>query len=229
MNIVTPGADILTGWSESHLRLLADGQLIHAQMHAAWQQLLQAAAADGITITIVSAYRSFKRQAAIWQAKCDGLRPVYNLQQQPVSVGSLEGLAKLEAILLYSALPGASRHHWGTELDVYDASAVTSDYRPQLLQSEYQQAGPFYKLHQWLESEAAKFGFFRPYQHYRGGVAAEPWHLSYAPIAKPYMKALTLQTLHQCLLQHPVAEQQAVLANLAQLYQTYVINISEDS
>ncbi|MDX1538649.1 M15 family metallopeptidase [Arsukibacterium sp.] len=229
MKIQSPSTDILTGCSDSHLSTLADGQLIHHQMQSAWQQLQQAAAADGIVITIVSAFRSFQRQAAIWQAKCNGLRPVYNLQQQQVAVASLNGMAKLEAILLYSALPGASRHHWGTELDVYDAAAVTSDYRPQLLQSEYQQTGPFYKLNQWLETEAARFGFFRPYKHYRGGVAAEPWHLSYAPVAKPYMQALTLPTLHQCLAQHPVAEQQSVLANLAQLYQTYVINICEDS
>ncbi|MBV2131014.1 M15 family metallopeptidase [Arsukibacterium indicum] len=222
-------AEILTGCSEEHLSALANGQLIHQQMQPAWQKLQQAAAADGITIAIASAFRSFQRQAAIWQAKCEGTRPVYNLQQQQVEISKLSGLKKLEAIMLFSALPGASRHHWGTELDIYDAAAVTSDYRPQLLQSEYSESGPFNRLNQWLETEAAKFGFFRPYKKYRGGVAPEPWHLSYAPIAKPYQKALTMQTLQNCLGQHPIAEQQAVLANLAQLYQTYVINICEDN
>ncbi|SNY50677.1 LD-carboxypeptidase LdcB, LAS superfamily [Arsukibacterium tuosuense] len=228
MNIVASTADILTGRSQSHLTELADGHLIHRQMCSAWLKLQQAAALDGMEIKIVSAFRSFQRQATIWQAKCDGLRPVYNLAQQQVDITALTGLAKLDAILLYSALPGASRHHWGTELDVYDASAVAENYQPQLLQTEYQDTGPFTKLNQWLRTEASKFGFFRPYNQYQGGVAAEPWHLSYAPLANPYLQALTLDTLKCCLQQHPVAEQQCVLANLAQLYQTYVINICED-
>lgn len=229
MTVTLPSADMLTGCSQAHLTTLADGHLIHSEMQKAWQLLQQAAAADGIEIKIVSAFRSFQRQAAIWQAKCDGLRPVYNLAQQQVTITTLSGLAKLEAILLYSALPGASRHHWGTELDVYDGAAVAENYQPQLLQTEYQDDGPFVKLDHWLSTEAGKFGFFRPYKKYRGGVAAEPWHLSYAPIAKPYLQAFTLDTLRYCLQRHPVAEQESVLANLAQLYQTYVINICEDT
>ncbi|WP_301003662.1 M15 family metallopeptidase [Arsukibacterium sp.] len=227
--MTTPAAEMLTGWSQDHLITLAGGHLIHCKMQMAWQQLQQAAAADDIELKIVSAFRSFQRQAAIWQAKCEGSRPVYNLAQQQVPISSLSGLAKLEAIMLYSAIPGASRHHWGTELDIYDAAAVPKNYQPQLIPNEYQDAGPFAKLSQWLNSEASKYGFFRPYQFYRGGVAAEPWHLSYAPIANSCMRALSLDTLHQCLLQHPIAEQQTVLANLKQLYQCYVINICEDT
>lgn len=229
MKITPPTADILTGCTESHLIALATGQLIHHQMQTAWQHLQQAAAVEGIALSIVSAFRSFQRQATIWQGKCEGLRPVYDIQQQQVAISELSGLAKLEAILLYSALPGASRHHWGTELDVYDAKAVTADYRPQLLQSEYQHSGPFYKLNRWLDANAAAFGFFRPYKNYRGGVAAEPWHLSYAPIATPYLQAFTLDTLQRCLTQHPIAEQDAVLANLAHLYKTYVTNICKEN
>ena len=32
--------------------------------------------------------------------------------------------ALIETILLWSALPGGSRHHWGTDVDVFDAAAV---------------------------------------------------------------------------------------------------------
>ncbi|MAD76833.1 MAG: D-alanyl-D-alanine carboxypeptidase [Rheinheimera sp.] len=229
MNIQQPSSAILTGCTEAHLVALEDGALIHNQMQNAWHNLCQAAATDGIEIRIVSAFRGFRRQAAIWQAKCDGLRPTYDLQQQQVAVTRLNGLAKLQAILLYSALPGASRHHWGTELDIYDAGAVASDYQPRLLPSEYEAQGPFTKLNQWLSTEAVKFGFFRPYRQYRGGVAAEPWHLSYAPIAKPYLQEFNIATLTSCLQQHPIAEQHCVLANLPQLYQTYVTNICEES
>lgn len=229
MNTSIPSAEILTGCTDSHVVTLADGMAVHQQMHTAWQDLCQAAAADGIAIKIVSAFRSFQRQNAIWQAKCAGLRPVYDLTQRQIPITSLYGLAKLEAILLYSALPGASRHHWGTELDIYDAAAVAADYQPQLQQSEYQAGGPFARLNLWLSREAGKFGFFRPYQQYQGGVAAEPWHLSYAPIAKRYLQAFSLATLSQCLQQHPIAEQESVLANLPYLYQTYIINICEST
>lgn len=228
MNRLLPNPGVLTGCTESHLVTLAEGISIHCEMLTAWQRLQQAAAEQGINIKIVSGFRSFQRQAAIWQAKCEGLRPVYDLAQQQIPITTLTGLAKLEAILLYSALPGASRHHWGTELDIYDAAAVATDYRPQLLQSEYQTGGPFANLNHWLRTEASQFGFFRPYLHYRGGVATEPWHLSYAPLAKPYLQAFTLATLSQCLQQHPIAEQKCVLANLPYLYQTYITNICED-
>ncbi|CAM5189250.1 M15 family metallopeptidase [Alishewanella longhuensis] len=93
--------------------------------------------------------------------------------------------------MLYSALPGASRHHWGTELDIYDAAAVPADYQPQLLPAEYASGGPFYKLAWWLECHAAEYGFFLPYKRYQGGVAAEPWHISYQPLAKPYQAAFS--------------------------------------
>lgn len=229
MKTVVPSPDILTGCTELHLVTLADGNAIHCQMLAAWQQLKQAAASSGIDIQIASAFRGFQRQAAIWQAKCDGLRPVYNLAQQQVPVTTLNGLAKLQAVMLYSALPGASRHHWGSELDIYDAAAVSPDYKPQLQPSEYQQNGPFAKLNLWLETEAGKYGFFRPYQYYQNGVAAEPWHLSYAPVATPYLQAFNLATLRQCLLQNPIAEQESVLEHLSQLYRQYVINICQDN
>tara|TARA_R110002126_G_scaffold200330_1_gene347945 strand:+ start:5709 stop:6401 length:693 start_codon:yes stop_codon:yes gene_type:complete len=229
MSTVIPDTDILTGCTESHLIVLADGHAIHRQMKSAWQAMQQAAAKSGIDIRILSAFRSFQRQAAIWQQKCNGTRPVYDLAQQPVAITQLAGLAKLQAIMLYSALPGASRHHWGTDIDVYDAAAVPTDYQPQLLAAEYQSEGPFARLDRWLSTEAIKYGFFRPYQRYQGGVAAEPWHLSYTPIARPYMQALSVQALQHCLTQHPVAEQQSVLANLPYLYQTYVINCCEET
>ncbi|KKO46171.1 D-alanyl-D-alanine carboxypeptidase [Arsukibacterium ikkense] len=227
MKIAIPDADILTGCSDMHLVTLADGMAIHHQMQTAWHALLKAAAAEGIDIKIASAFRGFQRQAAIWQAKCSGLRPVYDLTQQQVAVTNLTGLAKLQAIMLYSALPGASRHHWGTEVDVYDGATVADDYQPQLIPGEYQADGPFARLNHWLGTEASRFGFFRPYQHYRGGVAAEPWHLSYAPVATTYQQAFTLSILRQCLLQNPIAEQDAVLANLPQLYRDYIINICQ--
>ncbi|MFV0278041.1 MAG: M15 family metallopeptidase, partial [Parahaliea sp.] len=82
--------------------------------------------------------------------------------------------------------PGTSRHHWGTDLDVFDAAAVSRDYALQLTPAEAAPGGPFHALHGWLDTRmaaGASHGFYRPYDRERGGVAPERWHRSYAPLS----------------------------------------------
>jgi LAS superfamily LD-carboxypeptidase LdcB len=220
-------SDILTGLTELHLLTRDDGVMLHRQVQQPFTDLCQAAKADGVEIRIVSAFRSFSRQAAIWQAKLTGQRPVYNQTGKLIDITQLSGSARLDAVLLYSALPGASRHHWGTEFDLFDIGAVDADYKPQLQPEEYGTDGPFYKLKQWLTEHAATYGFFFPYAVYQGGVAAEPWHISYQPLASRYLAAFNVDMLRQCLLQHPIAEQQLVLTHLAEIVEQYVYNISQ--
>jgi len=43
----------------------------------------------------------------------------------------------VRAILHWSALPGASRHHWGTEIDVIDRAALADGRKAQLIPAEY--------------------------------------------------------------------------------------------
>ncbi|SPY94009.1 D-alanyl-D-alanine carboxypeptidase [Proteus mirabilis] len=61
--------------------------------------------------------RSFERQLAIWNGKFEGTRPVLDAESQPIDIQTLSEGQRCEAILKWSALPGASRHHWGTEID----------------------------------------------------------------------------------------------------------------
>lgn len=218
-------ADILTGLSEQHLLTRDDGFKVHQDAASPFAALCSAAKASGIEIKIVSSFRSYQRQAAIWQAKLTGKKAVFDLHGNTVDISALSGKARLDAVLLYSALPGASRHHWGTELDLYDAAAVPDDYQPQLIQAEYNPDGPFYRLQQWLTQHAAEFGFFLPYQQYQGGVAAEPWHLSYQAVAEQYLASFTSAQLRQCIERHPLAEQQLVLAHLDAIFRQYVLNI----
>lgn len=218
---------LLTGLDGTMMQALDEHHLLHPKVLPAFQALSAAMAKEGIELRVASAWRSFERQAKIWQAKSDGLRPVYNSAQEMIDISTLQGLAKLEAIMLYSALPGASRHHWGTELDVYDAAAVPPHYQLQLQSAEYAAGGPFNKLALWLTQHAADFGFFLPYRTYQGGVAAEPWHISYRPLASQYQAAYTLEMLRQTLNQHAIAEQQSVLQHLPTLFQRYITNICE--
>ncbi len=222
-------ASQLTGQDPSHLIALSDGNRLHPAAAKAWQQLCQLAAQDGIELAMVSGYRSYQRQALIWQQKFQGTRPVLDAEQRPVAMEQLSGWPKLEAILRFSALPGASRHHWGTELDVMDKAALPPGYQLKLTADEYQAGGVFARLGSWLQQHAAKAGFFLPYQSYRGGVAAEPWHISFKPLSEPCLSAFTPQMLRHALEQEPILGQELVLAQLPRIWSDYVQNICEAS
>jgi LAS superfamily LD-carboxypeptidase LdcB len=117
---------------------------------------------------------------------------------QPLDIHTLTQEQLMWAILRWSALPGASRHHWGTDIDVFDAAAVDKDYPLQLVPAEYCGGGPFSAFTDWLTERIASnraYGFFRPYATDCGGVAPEPWHLSYAPVAQQYAALQTPENL----------------------------------
>jgi len=217
---------LLTGRESPDLVEIGALQL-ERQTAAAFAQMQYAAAQDGFDLQLVSGYRSFERQAAIWRAKLSGLRPVFAASQQKIDLSTLQGFAKLEAVLLYSALPGASRHHWGTDFDLYDAAAVDHDYQVQLLEHEYQADGPFAPLSAWLTVHAMEFGFFLPYRQYRGGVAAEPWHLSYLPLAGPYLQRFSIEMLQQAIQNADLPEQALILAQLPVIFERYVTTICD--
>jgi len=191
----------LTGQDESHLVQVPDGHRLQAEVAAAFVRLQADARAAGFELAIASGHRGFDRQLAIWNGKAGGERPVYDDHDRVVSLAELPATARLHAILRYSAIPGTSRHHWGTDLDVYDAAAVGPDYTVQLSQREVSAGGPFAPLHDWLDARMAageSQGFYRPYGEDRGGVAPERWHLSYAPLALDCADAVTAQLLCAC-------------------------------
>ena len=215
----------LTGLDAPELVEAEPGRFLQPAVAAAYQAMQQAAAADRIALRIASGLRDFSRQQAIFKAKLNGDRPVYDAAQQVITLNGMSLAAKLHAIMLYSALPGASRHHWGTDLDVWDQAAVPDDYVLQLSAAEYAPDGPFARLSAWLSQHAGRFGFFRPYRSFRGGVAIEPWHLSYRPLASQYLQQLTLPVLQAAMLESKLAEPDEIAAMLPELYQRYICNI----
>ena len=142
------------------------------------------------------------------------MRPVLDDTGSPIDLESLSDCDKVMAILRWSALPGCSRHHWGTDMDVWDAAAVPGDYRLQLVPEEYAGSGPFCRLSEWLQEHAAGFGFIRPYAIDRGGVAPEPWHLSYLPVARLFEEKLDRVFLREILDNDQLELRDAVLSNL---------------
>ena len=208
-----------------HLTSCGEQHKLVPETAAAFLKMQKAAQNDGIDIQIVSSHRDFTRQLSIWNRKWLDELPLYDINDQLLDSASLDEEQKMHAILTWSALPGASRHHWGTDLDVFDKTAVEqSGQKFNLIRSEYLPGGPCFNLASWLEAHAETYGFYLPYKEYNGGVAPEAWHLSFKPIADNIVKQLTLRTLADKLAVTPIQGKETVLANLEEIFSRYTLN-----
>jgi LAS superfamily LD-carboxypeptidase LdcB len=215
----------LTGRSRSHIVDLAAPPCgLHHAVVAPFLALRAAAAADGIDLVPISSFRDFNRQLTIWNGKCRGERELQGPDGTVVDAASLDDDALVGTVLHWSALPGASRHHWGTDMDVIDAAAMPAGYRPRLETAEYAAGGVFAALNDWL-ARAGEFGFYRPYASYRGGFQPEPWHLSYAPVAEQALQQFSVPMLQQMLDDSDLAASEAVRRALPRIVATYVMNV----
>ncbi len=142
-----------------------------------------------------------------------------------MTAAALDEDTLVSTILHWSALPGASRHHWGTDLDVVDAAAMPAGYRPQLVSQEFAPGGVFARLDEWLAGHALRFGFYRPYLTWRGGVQPEPWHLSHAPVAADAQQQFSVQVLQQALDGADLSARATVQRRLPQIVERYVMNV----
>ena len=151
---------------------------MHRDAKNAFEKMKEDALKDGINIEIVSAYRSFKKQKSIFENKYKKF--------------TNKGLTPIEAInkiIEYSTIPGTSRHHWGTDLDIIDGNYP----RPQsvLEEENFYGNGPYCKLKEWMNKNSESYGFYEVYSQNpkRKGFKYEPWHFSYAPVSKPMLNA----------------------------------------
>ena len=218
--------DQLTGRDRAHIVDLAEPACsLHVHAVIPFNNLRRAAAAAGFELRPQSSFRDFSRQLAIWNGKYSGARPLNDAEGQALDVSRLSPDERISAILLWSALPGASRHHWGTDLDLIDAAALPPGYQVRLSADEFEADGPFARLAGWLDENAGRFGFFRPFRGVLSGVQAEPWHFSFAPVAEMARRALTPQVLRSALEAAPLLGKTDVLARLDALHARYVAAI----
>ncbi|MFT4824147.1 MAG: LAS superfamily LD-carboxypeptidase LdcB [Halioglobus sp.] len=192
----------LTGQDDSHLITMASGHQLQNAVALAFERLQHDAQNSGFELEIASSFRSFDRQRIIWDEKATGNRAVYNAKGESIDVSKLTQMGIVHAIMRFSAMPGTSRHHWGTELDVFDAAAMPRDYLLKLSPQEVEPGGLFDPLHNWLDERMASgqsYGFFRPYCSDTGGVAPERWHLSYAPLSSGCELSCTCEVLRSVL------------------------------
>ena len=157
-------------------------------MLQAFGKMREAAKNEGVTLTIVSATRNFQRQKSIWESKWTGKTWV---EGQDLSLIN-DSTARGKIILRLSAMPGTSRHHWGTDMDLNN------------LEDAYFQTLEGKKVYAWLIANAPKFGFCQPYtsklNSNRTGYEEEKWHWSYLPLSseflKQYVKSISVKDLN---------------------------------
>lgn len=175
-----------------NLTALPGGLLADAASAEALAALQARAAQCGIELAVCSAYRSFARQYQIFQDKYEGRRPVLGPDEQPLDLSGMSAADKIRAIVYFSALPGLSRHHLGTDFDVYAPNLLPPGQSLQLTWHEYEPGAYFAPLGEFLDREAAKFGFERPFMQQWGG-GLEPWHLSFSRRAEELLAGFRIE------------------------------------
>lgn len=157
--------------------LYGDGFQIRKDAFDAFTKMKTAALKDNISIEVVSSYRNFDHQNRIWERKYksftqEGLSPEKAIQK----------------IIEYSTIPGTSRHHWGTDMDLIDGNVA----RPKnvLSPGHFEGNGNFVKFKKWMDNHSKDFGFYLVYTNTPGrkGFKYEPWHYSYKALSYDYLQ-----------------------------------------
>ncbi|MCL6268299.1 M15 family metallopeptidase [Flagellimonas myxillae] len=164
---------------KADIDLYGEGINLRQAAYEAFVAMKKAANQNGFKIQMVSSFRDFYRQEGIWERKFmrftedDGMEP----------------FDAIEKIIEYSTIPGTSRHHWGTDIDIIDGNVKTSG--DVLVPEKFEAGGPFEAFKKWLDENSEKFGFYLVYtdEPKRRGFKYEPWHYSYAPISIPMLTA----------------------------------------
>ena len=216
----------LTGRTRRHvLEIDTPRGTVHRAVAKPLVAMRRAALKAGIDLALASSFRDFDTQVRIWNEKWTGRRRLEDRAGRVLQADSLKPAARVAAILAWSAPPGASRHHWGTDIDVFDRAALPAGYRLALVPAEYALGGPFAALGRWLDANMQRFGFYRPYRTDRGGVAPEPWHLSHAPTAREASRRLRLATVRAAIVSGEIEGKAALLKALPGIYARYVRSV----
>ena len=187
------------------------GQYMKKVAYKAYIAMFEAAKKDGINLNIVSATRTFDVQKSIWDAKWTGTRLVDGQNVDTIP----NALKRARAVLTYSAMPGTSRHHWGTDVDINNTD--TSYFNSEKGKKELD----------WLKHHAHEFGFYQPYvgnQFKSSGHYEEPWHWSYVALAKKYLRCYRQVIRYQDIYYFEGCETAALL----RVIPNYVLFVTED-
>ena len=143
----------------------------------AFLKMRSAASLDKIDLKVTSATRNFDYQKMLWNNKWTGVKIV---DGKDLSKSIQDEKKRFEKILEYSSVPGTSRHHWGTDLDINGATP------------SYFEKGKGKEEYEWLVENALLFGFCQTY-NLKGserptGYNEEKWHWSYMPLSSNFLQ-----------------------------------------
>jgi len=180
---------ILELMGKADIELFGDGFKLRAEAHDAFVEMKKTAYSDGIDLKVVSSYRDFTRQTLIWERK-------YSKYTEENEMKPIDAIDK---IIEYSTVPGTSRHHWGTDIDIVDGyRKVEGDV---LDPSKFGAGGPYEDFKNWMDENAKVFDFHLVYtdNKKRKGFKYEPWHYSFAPLSIPMLTAFRRKNILQLL------------------------------
>lgn len=198
------------------------GYFVHKDIVADLECLCSLARDCGFSLRLESAYRPFERQLSIWNRKAREELALLDEFGRPMERPQDEEKLMF-AILTWSALPGASRHHLGTDLDVVDANACPEGYEVELTPEE--STGMFGKFHEFLDSRFAAgdaFGFNRVFVPGRGKIKPELWHIAHLPTSRRLLENFSLEALRDIYRETDIACKEAILANLDTLAKNFI-------
>ncbi|MEA5579766.1 M15 family metallopeptidase [Nodularia harveyana UHCC-0300] len=133
------------------LSITADGRIrLRTAAAARYQSMSEAARSDGVILVPISGFRSIEQQEQLF-----------------FGVGAKRNQTPAERAIV-SAPPGHSEHHTGYAVDIGDGAVPATN-----LQTNFENTKAF----QWLEGNAARFGFELSFpKNNSQGVSYEPWH-----------------------------------------------------
>lgn len=204
---------------KTDIDLYGEGINLRKAAHDAFLNMKKAAYSDGIDLKIVSSFRSFQRQEAIFERKFlaytedDGMEP----------------LAAIDKIIEYSTIPGTSRHHWGTDADIIDGYRKTDG--DVLVPEKFGSGGPFEDFKKWMDENSEIYDFHLVYTDNpkRRGFKYEPWHYSYAPLSKPMLETFRKKNIVQLLQKEEfIGTEYFTMGFLKNYIQNNILDINRD-
>jgi len=180
---------ILELMGKADIELYGKGINLRAEAHDAFVEMKKAAYSDGIDLKVVSSYRNFSRQEGIFERKFE----------RYTEEDGMEPIAAIDKIIEYSTIPGTSRHHWGTDVDIIDGYPKAEG--DVLVPSKFGAGGPYENFKKWMDENSKTFDFHLVYtdEPKRKGFKYEPWHYSFAPLSVPMLTEFRRKNILQLL------------------------------
>lgn len=187
------------------------GMYLRKDAYEAFLAMYHAAKKDGITLQIRSATRSFYAQKSIWEAKWTGERNIEGGEN--LAKTTPDPKERALKILRYSSMPGSSRHHWGTDIDLNN------------LENDWFSEGEGLTMYTWLKAHAHEYGYCQVYSAGRpNGYFEERWHWSFTPVSAK-LTAYARDNLKNEMITGFLGSESAVMIDIVR---NYVLGINEE-